>query len=164
MHRSRLLAIVGVVVGIVGLFLTSLNTDGEDLLPALNQANPDFPDGIPTIWGGLDAWAQVALVVLILVVLALALRPVIQEVMHRTSGVIVIVIGLALFAYAIVKWLDASDKADSLQEAFAAAAGAGAIPAAFEVSTAPLGYLLLLGGTAVVALAGVLAVRSADSA
>lgn len=162
MHRTRILAIAGVVVGIVGLFLTTLSTDGESLLPALNQANPAFPDGIPTIWGGLDLWAQIALVALIVVVLALALRPAIQEPLHRTSGVITLVIGLALFAYAIVKWLDASDKADSLQAAFAQAASGGAIPAAFEVSTAPLGYILLLIGTAVVAVAGVLAIRGAD--
>jgi uncharacterized membrane protein len=162
MHRTRLLAIFGIVVGVVGLFLTSLNTDGEATLPALNQANPDFPDGIPTIWGGLDGWAQIALVALIVIVLALALRPVVQESMHRTSGVILIVIGIALFAYAVVKWIDASDKADTLQEAFAGAAGAGAIPVAFEVSTAPLGYVLLLAGTAVVAVAGLLAVRGAD--
>ena len=163
MHRTRLLAFLGVVVGVVGLFLTSLNTEGEDLLPALNQANPDFPDGIPTIWGGLDGWAQIALVVLIVVVVALALRPVIQEPMHRMSGVVVILVGLALFAYAIVKWLHAADKAESLQAAFGQAAQAGAVPTAFTVGTAPLGYLLLLIGTAAVAVAGVLSVRNADA-
>ena len=131
MHRNRLIALAGVIIGVIGLFMKSLTTDGEELLPTLSAANPDFPDGIPTIWGGLDTWAQWVLVVLIIVVVVLCLRPVLTEAMDRTSSMIVSVIGVALLAYAVVKWMDAGDKADNLQAAFAQAAGAGAIPAAF---------------------------------
>ncbi|MBT8197408.1 MAG: hypothetical protein KJP12_07750 [Acidimicrobiia bacterium] len=156
MHTSRILAVAGSIIGIVGLFFTSIETDAEALLPTLNQANPAFPDGLPTVWGGLDTWAQVVLVILIAVVLYLALRPVISRVMDRTSGITVAVIGVLLGLYAIVKWTDASDSADSLQGSLGQAAQAGLIPQAFEVSPSA-GFIILLAGTVIVAVGGLLA-------
>src|SRR5665811_329045 len=103
-HTGRLFALAGVVIGIVGLFLKALTSAGEGLLPALHQANPDFPDGIPTIWGGLDTWAQIVLVILIVVVVALALMGVRSAAMSRSSSLVTAVIGVALLAYAVVKY------------------------------------------------------------
>jgi hypothetical protein len=155
------MALAGVIIGVIGLFMKSLTTDGEELLPTLNAANPDFPDGIPTIWGGLDTWAQWVLVVLIIVVVVLCLRPVLSEALDRTSSMIVAVIGVALLAYAIVKWMDAGDKADTLQAAFAQAAGAGAVPAAFEVARG-VGFLVLIVGTVLVVFGGAMGFISSD--
>jgi membrane protease YdiL (CAAX protease family) len=152
-HRNRLIALAGVIIGVIGLFIKSLNTDGEGLLETLNAANPDFPDGIPTIWGGLDTWAQVVLVILIIVVVVIAVRPDIARGLDRNSSMIVAGIGVALLAYAVIKWMDAGDKADNLQAAFGQAAEGGAIPAAFEVSRS-VGFLVLIVGTVLVLFAG----------
>ena len=153
MHLNRLMALAGVIIGVIGLFIKSLSTDGEELLPTLNAANPDFPDGVPTIWGGLDTWAQIVLVILIIVVVVIAVRPETARGLDRNSSMIVAGIGVALLAYAIVKWMDAGDKADNLQAAFAQAAEGGAIPAAFEVSRT-VGFLVLIVGTVLVLFAG----------
>ena len=153
MHVNRLIALAGVVIGIIGLFMKSLVTDGESLLPDLSQASPDFPNGIPTIWGGLDTWAQVVLVILIVVVVFLALRPVVSAAMSRTDSMIIGVIGVALLAYAIVKWVDAGDKATNLQNGFAQANAGGMIPTAFEV-TRGLGFIVLVIGTVLLVAAG----------
>lgn len=153
MHFNRLIALAGVIIGVIGLFMKSLSTDAEELLPTLNAANPNFPDGVPTIWGGLDLWAQWAVVILIIVVVVLCLRPVISEGLDRNSSMIVAVIGVALLAYAIVKWVDAGDKADNLQAALLEAANAGAIPAAFEVSRG-IGFFVLIVGTVLVTFGG----------
>jgi len=153
MHRNRLFVLAGVVIGVIGLFMKSLTTDGEELLPTLHQADAGFPDGIPTIWGGLDAWAQVVLVILIAVLLFLALRPVLSNGLDRMSSMITAVIGVALLAYALVKFIDAGDKASNLAGAFGQAAAGGAIPAAFEVARG-IGFLVLIVGTVLVIYGG----------
>lgn len=153
MHRNRLFVLAGVVIGVIGLFMKSLTTDGEEFLPALHQADPGFPDGIPTIWGGLDTWAQVVLVILIAVLLFLALRPVLSNGFDRMSSMIAAVIGVALLAYAIVKFLDAGDKATDLAGALGQAAAGGAIPTAFEVGRG-IGFVVLIVGTVLVIYGG----------
>ena len=122
-------------------------------MPTLNGINPDFADGIPTIWGGLDTWAQVVLVILIIVVVAICVRPDIARGFDRNSAMIVAGIGVALLAYAIFKWMDAGDKADELVAGFAAMAEAGAPVEAFDV-TRGLGFLVLIIGTVLVTFAG----------
>ncbi len=156
MHLSRLMALAGVIIGIIGLFMKSLITDGEAALPDLNAASPEnFPKGIPTIWGGLDTWAQILVVIFIIVVVFLCLRPAISKALNRTDSMIIGVIGVALLAYAIYKWIDAGDKADKLAGGFAQAAEGGLIPIAFEV-TRGLGFVVLVVGTVLVAAAGAL--------
>jgi hypothetical protein len=150
------MALGGVVIGVIGLFMKSLVTDGEAALPDLNAASPEsFPDGIPTIWGGLDGWAQIVLVILIIAVVFLAVRPVIGDALSRTDSMIVGVIGIALLAYAVIKWMDAGDKADALAGGFTQAAEAGLLPAALEV-TRGVGFFVLIVGTVLVAAAGAL--------
>ncbi len=161
MHWNRLVALAGVIIGIIGLSLEGLTTEGEALLPNLSAANPAFPDGIPTIWGGLATWAQPVLVILILAVVILALRPDRAAAMDRTSSMIVSVIGVALLAYAVVRMLDAGDKADGLQAAFAQAASAGAIPTAFTVATG-FGFLILIVGTVLVIFGGAMGFVGSD--
>lgn len=153
MHRNRLIALAGVVIGVIGLFMKSLTTDGESALPDLNAASPDFPDGIPTIWGGLDAWAQVVLVILILVVVVICFRPDMAKGLDRNSSMIVAGIGVALLAYAVVKFIDAGDKADNLTAAFGQAFEAGLLPVAFEVSRG-IGFIVLIVGTVLVIFGG----------
>jgi Ca2+/Na+ antiporter len=162
MHIGRILALVGVVLGIIGLFMKSLTTEAEELLPTLSQADQAFPDGIPTIWGGLETWAQVVAVIAIIVVVVLAVRPPTRQPEDRISSLATAVIGVGLLAYAIVKLLDASDKADTLEAGLAAAAQAGAIPTAFAVDVG-IGFYVLILGTALVAIGGVLGLISSSS-
>ena len=158
MHFSRIVALVGVVLGIVGLFMKSLTTEGEGLLAQLAQADPSFPSGIPTIWGGLDTWAQVVVVIAILIVVVLAFRPPIAAPFDRMGAAVVSLIGLALTIYAVIKWLDAGDRADALAAGFGQAQSAGAIPEAFSVSTG-IGFIVLIVGTLLVLIGGLLAMR-----
>lgn len=153
MHRNRLIALAGVVIGVIGLFMKSLTTDGEAEMETLNGINPEFADGIPTIWGGLDTWAQVVLVILIIVVVVLCVRPDMTLGLDRNSSMAVAGIGVALLAYAVVKLLDAGDKADALAAGFAGMAEAGAPTAAHDVSTG-IGFFVLIVGTVLVTFGG----------
>lgn len=162
MHSHRVWALIGVLSGVLGLLFKAVTSSGEGLMAQLAEAVPDFPDGLPTIWGGLDTWAQVVLVAMIIIVVVLALRPPLSAPMDRTSGIALIVIGVALFAYAVVKWMDASNSAGDLTDAFGQLASAGAVPEAFGASVNPWGFILLLVGTAVVALTGVAVMMRRD--
>ena len=162
MHLHRLLALTGVAIGIVGLFFRGLATEGEGALAALSQQSDSFPDGIPTIWGGLETWAQVTLVVLILIVVTIAVRPYLELTFQHRAAVIVSGCGVVLLAYAAIKYLDAGDSADTLQAGFRQAAGAG-IPGIMAWSVSPgIGFFVLMIGTSMVALAGVLSLISPE--
>lgn len=161
MHTGRLFALTGVIIGIVGLFLKALTTDGEGLLENLNAADPGFPASIPTIWGGLDTWAQVVLVILIIVVIALAFYGARASAMDRNSSMVTAVIGAALLTYAVVKMLEAGDEAETLQGGFAQAAAGGMIPEAYTVGTG-IGFLILIVGTVLVIAGGLSGLRSSE--
>ena len=160
-HFGRLMALTGVIIGIIGLFLKALSTDGEGLLPALSADNPAFPESIPTIWGGLDTWAQIVLVILIIVVVVLAFYGARAAAMDRNSSMVTAVIGAALLVYAVIKMLDANDEAETLAAGFGQAAGAGAIPEAYAVGTG-IGFLILIVGTVLVIAGGLSGLRDSD--
>ncbi|MDH5372029.1 MAG: hypothetical protein OEX97_03705 [Acidimicrobiia bacterium] len=161
MHTGRLFALVGVIIGIIGLFLKALNTDGEGLLPNLNAADPAFPDSIPTIWGGLDTWAQVVLVIIIIAVVFMALYGARAAAMDRNSSMITAVLGAALLAYAVVKLLEANDEADTLAAGFGQAFAGGMIPEAYSVGVG-VGFFILIVGTVLVVAGGLSGLRSND--
>jgi len=161
MHWTRVWTLFGVVLGVIALFMKGATTDGEELLPALSQGG-DFPDGISTIWGGLDTWVQVVVVIAILVVVAFALMPSLTAVEKVPYALTTTLIGVALLVYAIVKFVEAGDDASTLEAGFAQAAAAGAIPAAFTV-TVGNGFYLLMAGTAMVALGGLVMMIMKDN-
>ena len=156
MHLHRLMALAGAVIGIIGLFFSSLTTDGKGALGALSQQSDSFPDGIPTIWGGLDGWAQVVLVILIIATVALAVMPDRLETYERTGAGITAVIGVALLAYAFIKYLDAGDSADTLAAGFAQAAAAGVAGVQAWAVSPSIGFFVLMIGTILVLAAGVM--------
>lgn len=150
-HFSRLMALAGVIIGIIGLFMMSLTTSTADGAPAEVVGGVDgFADIVPTIWGGLDTWAQWVLVIFIIVVIVLAVRPVVSEALNRNDSMIVGGIGIVLLVYAIIKWIDAGDKAD---EASAALAGNGIPTELFDIGPG-LGFVVLVVGTVLVTFAG----------
>ena len=153
MHRNRLFALAGALIGVIGLFMESLSTDGEAFMSPLHQADRAFPDGIPTIWGGLASWAQIIVAVLIVVVVVISLRPVIARAPDRNSSIVVTLVGVTLLAYAVVKFIDTGDRADRLAAAFGQAFEAGAIPAAVEV-TPGVGFVVPIVGTVLVTFGG----------
>ena len=161
MHWTRIWTLVGVVLGVAALFTKGATSDGEDLLPALSEGG-EFPDGISTIWGGLDTWVQVVVVIAIIVVVAFALMPPLRLVETVPYALTTTLIGVALLIYAIIKFVEANDDASKLQDAFAQAAAAGAIPAAFTVSVG-WGFYVLIIGTAMVALGGLVMLINRDS-
>ena len=151
MHLSRLMALAGVIIGIIGLFMTSLTTSTADGAPAEVVGGVDgAASQFPTIWGGLDTWAQWVLVIFIIVVVVLAVRPVVSAALSRTDSMIVGGIGLVLLVYAIIKWIDAGDKADGVTAQLAA----GGIPEALFSVGPGLGFLVLIVGTVLVTFAG----------
>ena len=103
-------------------------------------------------------WAQVLLVILAAAVVTLALWPRHDDPMERTPSSVMAVIGLAMLAYAVVRWIDAIDKADVLESAFAQAAQGGVINSAYSVTTSA-GFVILLVGTILVVFGGVLSLR-----
>ena len=168
MHFHRLLALVGVLIGVIGLFFTALSTAGEGAMEQLSaifaEQGVEFPDGIPTIWGGLDTWAQWVLVILIIVVMVLALRPVISETYDTISASATSVIGFALLVYAIIKYFEAGDDAETLEEGFATAVQLG-VPGVEAWSVTPsIGFFVLMLGTVVVLAAGILSLISSNEA
>lgn len=162
MHWTRIWTLLGVILGVAALFMKGATTDGEELLPALSQGG-DFPDGISTIWGGLDTWVQVVVVIAIIAVVAFALMPPLKMVEKLPYALITTLIGVALLVYAIVKFVEAGDDASTLEAGFAQAAAAGAIPAAFTV-TVGNGFYILMAGTAMVAIGGLVMMIMKDNA
>jgi hypothetical protein len=158
MHTGRLFVLSGVVIGIIGLFMKALRTGGESLFPTLHEANPAFPESIPSIWGGLATWAQIVLVVLLVVVVALAFMGGLAKPMSKNASLTTAVIGVALLAYVVVKMIDAFDTADTLQAGMAQAAQSNANLTAYTVS-AGFGFFVLLVGTALVIAGGLSAIR-----
>ena len=161
-HRTRVWALIGVVLGVAALFTKGATTDGEELLPALSESGAAFPDGISTIWSGLDTWVQVLVVVAIVIVVVLAFMPPLSLVEKVPYALTTTLVGVALLIYAIIKYLEASDDASALQDGFAEAAAVGAIPAAFEVSVG-WGFYVLMAGTAMVAIGGLVMLINRDS-
>jgi hypothetical protein len=148
-HFSRLMALAGVVIGIIGLFMKSLITDAEGPAEVVGAVE-GFSNSVPTIWGGLDSWAQVVLVILIIVVVFLCLRPAIAKALNQTDSMIVSGVGVVLLVYAIIKWMDAGDKAELAGLRLVE----NGIPAeAFDISRG-LGFIVLMIGTILVGFAG----------
>ncbi|MGB5731848.1 MAG: hypothetical protein WBN24_09565, partial [Acidimicrobiia bacterium] len=113
MHWTRIWTLVGVLLGVAALFTKGATSDGEDLLPALSEGG-EFPDGISTIWGGLDTWVQVVVVIAIIAVVAFALMPPLNLVEKVPYALTTTLIGVALLIYAIIKFMEANDDASTL--------------------------------------------------
>ncbi len=156
MHIGRILALVGALFAVLGLALKVLIMDGVDALPELSQAVPGVPDGIPTIFGGLDTWAKVVVVVLLVVIVVLAVRPPTKQPQDRVSAGITTLAGAAFFVYAVIKLLETGDESLALMEVFDQLGEVGARPEALDGSiVAPgFGFLIIMVGTALVATGG----------
>jgi hypothetical protein len=158
MHFGRMLAILGVILAAVGLFLKSASSAGEIVLAQLSQL-PDasFPSGFDNTWTALYNDTPAAAVVFAIATvgaLAAALIPPLKEPMKRLIGLVAAGLGVLMLIIGIFATMGAMDDADTLQAGFAQVAAAGAIPEAYTVSIGYGWYLLILAGV-LVAIGGV---------
>ena len=140
-----------------GLALSALILDGVDQLPALSEAVEGVPDGVPTIFGGLDTWAKVVVVGLLIVIVALAVRPPIRQPQDMISAGITALAGVVFVVYSVVKYLETQDDATALRAVFDQLDAAGALPEnlQFSLVSAGFGFWIIILGTAVIAVGGV---------
>lgn len=157
MHLGRIVVLIGSVLAVVGLAMKALTMDGEDALPGLNALNDAFPTGIPTIFGGLETWTQIVVVVALIVVVVLAFLPPLKQPESVVAAAATIVVGLGFFAYAIVKYNETSDDAAALQAGLDRADSLGVLPDGVGNVETSMGFFILMGATALVAIGGVLA-------
>lgn len=160
LHYGRIVAVLGVVVTAVGLFMKSASSAAEDLMPALNEATGGaIPAEFTNVWTGIyddKSWAAIILAIALVAILGLAFVPPMKEAWSRMNGLIAVVLGVVVIVIGGVATKTALDDADSLAEGFAGLAAAGQIPEAFAVSLG-VGWVLLIVGGALAAIGGVLA-------
>ena len=159
MHVGRIFVLVGAVLAPLGLPLKALVMDDVDHLPALSEAVPGIPDGAPTIFDGLDTWAQIVVVMLLVAVVVLALLPPIKQPQDRVSAGITGLAGVAIFVYAYVKFAVALNDADAINSAVDQL---GEVPEEIEVgmANAGFGFWLIIIGSALIAIGGVVGFRA----
>lgn len=150
MHYGRITTVVGAVLALVGLGLTSASSAAEELMPALNEATAGaVPEGFDRIftamWDDNAAGTGIFLIALV-AVLGLSLIPEIKEALSRMNALIVTVLGVVMLVVGVIATKGALDDASALQDAFAAMAQGGQIPEAFTVSISLGWYLLPIGG------------------
>lgn len=162
-HYGRIIAIVGVVLAAVGLFLKSASSGAEALMGDLNAATDGaIPAGFDSVWTSIyddKAWAAILLAVVLVGILVFSLMPPIKEPLARSGGLFLTILGVVVIVIGGIATLDALDSASELQDAFAGMATAGQIPEAFTVSIG-MGWVLLIVGGGVSAVGGILNVMA----
>jgi hypothetical protein len=169
MHYGRILALVGVLIGAVGLFLKKASSEGEAALAQLSQApdSPFPPDLNENTWSALKndtAWAAIVFAILLVVALVVVFVPPMNQPMSKAVAGIATAAGVIMLLVGIFATLGAQDDASTLQDGFAQAAAAGALPKAFTVSIGLGWYMLAVAGL-LVAIGGIasLMAKPADS-
>lgn len=153
MHYGRITTVVGAVLALVGLGLTSASSAAEDLMPALNEATKEAAVVVPAgfdriftaMWDDNAAGTGIFLIALV-AVLGLSLIPEIKEALSRMNALVVTVLGVVMLVVGVVATKGALDDASTLQDGFALMAAGGQIPEAFTVSISLGWYLLPIGG------------------
>jgi len=150
--------LVGAIGAFVGFILKSASSAGEEALTLLSQADPaSWPTGFSSTWTALyndTAWAAIVFAIALIGSLIVAFMPPLDQPVKRLFGLAAAVLGVLMLVIGIVATLGAADDAEALQNGFAQAAAAGAVPDAFSVSIGFGWYLLILGGV-LVAIGGV---------
>ena len=125
MDISRILALFGGLVAVVGLLLKSLVNAGAEGLSDLALPSIPVPIEIPTIWEGLETSVQIVVGILLVVVVVMALWPPLRLPQNTASAIATTVAGVAFLIFTVIKLFDAQDDASALQAIFDQAAAAG---------------------------------------
>jgi hypothetical protein len=161
-HYGRIVAIVGVIVSAVGLFLKSASSGAEAIMDQLHAANEAIPAGFDTVWTAIyddKSWAAILLAAVLVAIVIWSLLPPVKAVLSRIGGMGVTVLGVIVIVIGGIATLDALDQASDLQDAFAMMFAGGLIPEAYTVSIG-LGWVLLIVGGGVAAVGGVLSIMA----
>ncbi|MEZ5175399.1 MAG: hypothetical protein R2823_04255 [Acidimicrobiia bacterium] len=160
MHYSRIVALVGVIVTAVGLFLKAASSAAEALMPSLNEATGGaIPAEFSNVWTGIwddKPWAAIILAIALVAILGLCFVPPVREALSRMNGLIMVVLGVVVIVVGGFATKSAIDDANDLAEAFAGMAAQGQLDQAYTVSIG-LGWVMLIIGGALAAIGGVLA-------
>lgn len=161
-HYGRIVAIVGVVVSVVGLFLKSASSGAEVVMEQLNAAQDAIPAGFDNVWTAIyddKSWAAILLAVVLVGIVVLSLMPPVRAALARSSGLFLTILGVVVIVIGGIATLDAMDSASNLQDAFGVLFEGGLIPEAYTVSIG-IGWVLLLVGGGIAAVGGILSVMA----
>ena len=162
MQFGRILALIGTVIAALSLLLKVLVFDGVDMLPALSRDAPGVPAEIPTILASFDAVATVAVVVSLIVVVVLAFWPPVGRPQTWLAAGATTAIGATLWVFVLDEYKEAQDQAAELQVTFLRLQSTGSLPEPLVMSfpNAGFGFLLVLFGTVLITVGGVLGLVS----
>jgi hypothetical protein len=176
LHYTRIVALVGVVVVVIGLLLQSASSSAEDAIPGSDGATfmevssaatgGAVPASFDSVWGAIydeSAAGGIVLALALLVIVAVAFVPPMPDTPNRMYSLVLTIVGVIVIVIAGIAMNRAMGDASDLQNAYAAMAAGGALPAAFGVSISA-GWVLLLVGGGVASVAGILGLMADTTA
>ena len=176
LHYTRIVALVGVVVVVIGLLLQSASSSAEDAIPggdgttfmeATSAATEGaVPSSFDSVWGAIydeSVPGGIVLALALLVIVALAFVPPMQDTPNRMYSLVLTIVGVIVIVIAGVATNKALGDASDLQDAYAQMAAAGALPGEFGVSISA-GWVLLFVGGGVASIAGILGLMADTTA
>jgi hypothetical protein len=176
LHYTRIVALVGVVIVVIGLLLQSASSSAEDAIPGgdgttfmeATSAATDgaVPSSFDSVWGAIydeSVAGGIVLALALLVIVALAFVPPMQDAPNRMYSLVLTVVGVIVIVIAGIATNKALGDASDLQNAYAQMAAGGVLPAAFGVSISA-GWWLLFTGGGVASIAGILGLMADTTA
>jgi hypothetical protein len=176
LHYSRIVGLVGVVIATIGLLLQSASSGAEAEVPGTGGATfmeitsvatgGAVPASFDSVWGAIYnelAVAGIILALALLIIVALAFVPPMQDTPNRMYSLVLMIVGVIVIVISGIAMIRAMGDATDLQNAYAQMQAAGALPAAFGVSIS-IGWVLLLVGGGVASAAGILGLMADTSA
>jgi hypothetical protein len=176
LHYTRIVALVGVVVVVIGLLLQSASSGAEDAIPGGDgttfmeatsaQTDGAVPASFDSVWGAIydeSVPGGIVLVLALLAIVALAFIPPMTDAPNRMYSLVLTIVGVIVIVIAGVATNKALGDASDLQNAYAQMAAAGALPAPFTVSISA-GWWLLFTGGGVASIAGILGLMADTTA
>ena len=179
MHYTRIVALVGVVIVVIGLLLQSASSSAEDAIPggdgttfmeATSAATEGaVPSSFDSVWGAIydeSVPGGIVLALSLLVIVALAFVPPMQDTPNRMYSLVLTIVGVIVIIIAGIGMNKAMGDASDLQNAYAQMAAGGALPAAFGVSISAGWVMLLVGGgiASIACILGLMADTTAQEA
>ncbi len=147
MLARRLLLLVGVLIGVGGLYLREIETDAS-LVEAVGGT------GLPTIWQSFSGGERVGVVVGACLLVAVAYRPRLRRVWDRMAAIAGGLLAGAAVVMLLFAYRDAQGEASSLGELLDLAVFSDLIPESPGAS-AGWGFFVSIGGFLVVGAASV---------
>jgi hypothetical protein len=175
LHYTRIVALVGVVVVVIGLLLQSASSGAEAEAPGAGgatfmevtsaQTEGAVPSSFDSVWGAIydeSVPGGIVLALALLVIVALAFVPPMQDAPNRMYSLVLTIVGVIVIVIAGIATSKALTDASDLQNAYAQIAAGSEMPA-FGVSISA-GWWLLFTGGGVASIAGILGLMADTTA